>query len=102
MTDSARDAAKSQMLYHANAKSVGVTYLLWFFLGMLGAHRFYAGSTGLAVLQLIIFVISWPLLLAGIGFITLGILWLWVLIDAFMIPGLIRDYNTKLAGAVLA
>ena len=34
------------MQYDANKKSAVVAYLLWFFLGMLGAHRFYLSQPG--------------------------------------------------------
>ena len=38
------DDAVAMMRYDANKKSVIVTYLLWFFLGMFGVHRFYLGK----------------------------------------------------------
>lgn len=41
------------------AKSAGAAYLLWFFLGTLGAHRFYLGKTGSGVAQLLLFVLGW-------------------------------------------
>ena len=56
------------------AKSVGVAYLLWFFLGLIGGHRFYMGRVGSAI---------------GMFF-TLGGLGIWWLIDGFLIPGMIR------------
>ncbi|MCI8209774.1 hypothetical protein AUC61_09525 [Pseudomonas sp. S25] len=69
----------------ANAKkSTGVAYLLWFFLGGFGGHRFYLGKTGTAVIQLIITLIGcftiFPLIITGI----------WLLVDAFLIPGIIQ------------
>ena len=84
---------QSEMLVEqkvANAqKSTGVAYLLWFFLGGVGAHRFYLGKTRTAVAQLIITVIGFftifPLIITGI----------WVLVDAFLIPGIIRENTEK-------
>ncbi|MFJ4144766.1 TM2 domain-containing protein [Pseudomonas sp. NPDC089734] len=83
---------QSEMLVEqkvANAqKSTGVAYLLWFFLGGFGGHRFYLGKTGTAVAQLIITVVGcftvFPLIITGV----------WVLVDAFLIPGIVRE-NTE-------
>lgn len=85
------------MLYLANKKSTGVAYLLWFFLGMLGAHRFYAGRTGSAVVLLLLTLLGFLLSFFLIGFLVLIIPGLWVLIDAFLIPGMISSHNGLLA-----
>ncbi len=80
-------SAHQHMLFEANRKSVAATYLLWFFLGIFGAHRFYAGSKKTGIAQLILLVIpivGWALLA------------LWLLADLFLIPGLVRDYNMQL------
>lgn len=61
------------------AKSVGAAYLLWFFLGFLAAHRFYLGRPGTAILQILSYLIL-------IGFI-------WWIIDAFLIPGMIQRHK---------
>jgi len=75
------------MLYEANKKTALVAYLLWFFLGLFGAHNFYLGRTGVAVAQLII-----SLTLVGMA-ITI----VWALVDAFLIPGWVRRLNNLLA-----
>jgi TM2 domain-containing membrane protein YozV len=98
--DTASSAARQQMLYDANKKSVGLSYLLWFFLGCLGAHRFYLGQTGTAIVQLMLFIIGWATVIVGIGILLLGVLGIWVLIDAFLIPGLARDHNIRLADRI--
>jgi TM2 domain-containing membrane protein YozV len=41
----------------AQQKSVGIAYLLWFFLGVVGAHQFYLGKTGRAISY--IFTLGW-------------------------------------------
>lgn len=33
-------------------KSKGVAYLLWFFFGFLGAHKFYLGKVGMGILYI--------------------------------------------------
>jgi uncharacterized membrane protein YhaH (DUF805 family)/TM2 domain-containing membrane protein YozV len=79
--------ARAMMLFEANRKSTPVAYLLWFFLGMFGAHNFYLKRTGVAVAQLI-------LTLTLVGTIVTIV---WVIVDAFLIPGWIRRQNTQLA-----
>lgn len=82
--------AQKLMMFEANKKSTGIAYALWLFLGMLGGHRFYADRAGSAVLLLV---------LSLVGFVALPVLIvpaIWVLIDAFLIPGWIRSYNNDL------
>lgn len=63
-------------------KDIGVAYLLWFFLGFLGAHKFYLGRIGMGVLYI---------LTAGL----FGIGWL---IDLFTLPTQTHAANARLAG----
>ena len=91
------EGVRSQMLFEANRKSVGVAYLLWFFLGMFGAHRFYLGETGTAVAQLLLLIVGAVLTIVLIGFLLLGVLGVWVLLDAVLIPGIVRRHNIELA-----
>ena len=81
---------QAMMMFESNKKSVGVAFLLWFFLGMFGAHRFYLGQTGTAIVMLLLTITLFGAIISGI----------WCLIDAFLIPGKIRDYNNKLAQAI--
>jgi TM2 domain-containing membrane protein YozV len=79
--------ARAMMLYEANKKTALVAYILWFFLGLLGGHNFYLKRTGVAVAQLI-------LTLTIVGMLITVI---WVLVDAFLIPGWVRNQNNILA-----
>ncbi|MBN9091103.1 MAG: TM2 domain-containing protein [Reyranella sp.] len=90
------DAARL-MQYDAAKKSTGIAYLLWFFLGGLGVHRFYLGQTGTGVAMAIIFVISWITVFIGIGFIGLAAIGIWLIVDAFLIPGITARANMELA-----
>jgi len=78
--------ARTLLLYDANRKSAVVAYILWFFLGWFGAHNFYLGRKGVGIAQVLltISVIGW--------FITI----VWVLVDAFLIPGWVRRENNLL------
>ncbi len=75
------------MLFEANKKTAVVAYLLWFFVGLFGGHNFYLRRTGVAVTQLIL----------SITIIGMLITVFWVLVDAFLIPGWVRNQNNLLA-----
>ena len=62
-------------------KSVGVAYVLWFFLGLLGIHHFYLGKTGRGLLWLF----TGALLTVG----------LWI--DLFTLPSQVRQVNAQRA-----
>ncbi len=78
------------------AKSVGAAYLLWFFLGTLGAHRFYLGRTGSGLAQLALLVVGWLTAAIVIGFGFLIALGIWWIVDAFLIPGMISEQKAQL------
>jgi TM2 domain-containing membrane protein YozV len=85
------------MQYDAAKKSAGIAYVLWFFLGSLGAHRFYLGQSGSGAAMAIIFVISLFTTFIMIGFVGLAAIGIWWLVDAFLIPGIVTRVNLELA-----
>jgi TM2 domain-containing membrane protein YozV len=73
------------------APSPVAAYLLWFFLGGFGAHRFYfgrAGSGGAMLGLLVGSILLTPFLIGLLGF---PILTIWWLIDAFLILGWLKE-----------
>ena len=78
---------RALMLYEANEKTALVAYILWFFLGLVGGHNFYLKRTGVAVTQLI-------LTLTLVGMVVTVV---WAFVDAFLIPGWVRNQNNILA-----
>lgn len=62
-------------------KSVGRAYLFWLFGGLAGAHRYYVGKWASAFTYT-----------CSIGF--LGVGWL---IDLFLVPFMVKDYNRRVA-----
>lgn len=88
--------AQALMSFEANKKSMGVSYLLWFFLGAFGGHRFYLGRTGSAVAMLLMGIFGWLTIWVVIGFFLLIPLTVWWLVDAFLIPEIVRNHNNAL------
>ncbi|WP_409271543.1 TM2 domain-containing protein [Neobacillus sp. SCS-31] len=80
-----RDLSSEQLVMvqsemNKKAKSKGIAYALWFFLGGIGGHRYYAGDIGM-----------------GIGMtLTFGGLGIWALIDVFLIGNRIEKKNEEL------
>lgn len=71
------DESQETMLLSTEWKSPGAAIALAFFVGGLGADRFYLGQTGLGIVKLI----------------TCGCVGIWSLIDLFTAMGRARKYN---------
>ena len=59
-------------------RSMLVTVLLWFFLGSIGAHRFYLGDITCGIIMLLCLLFCW-LIVPGI------ILGVWLIVDIILI-----------------
>lgn len=81
-----QNIAAAQIEYDNQKKTPGIAYLLWFFFGAIGGHRFYAGDTGYAL---------------GMLF-TLGGFGVWALIDVFLIGKRIRTINSQKQRTIFA
>jgi TM2 domain-containing membrane protein YozV len=86
----------AMMRYDAAKKSLLVAYLLWFFIGFAGIHRFYLGATGSGIAMLVIFLVSIPLALVAVGLLGFLVLGIWWLVDGLLIPGMAERHNTQL------
>lgn len=64
------------------APNILVAYGLWFLLWFVSAHRFYLGRPVSALLQIASYFVL-------IGFV-------WALIDAFLMPGMIRERQDEI------
>ena len=102
------------VMYDAQKKSTLVSFLLWFFLGTFGGHRFYFGKIKSAIGLIVLGVFSWSMLFAGLaaaanlqeesavsmlgmanlGFVAYGI---WLLVDLIMMFGWVKKHNVALA-----
>ncbi|CCE97200.1 putative TM2 domain-containing protein [Sinorhizobium fredii HH103] len=77
------------------SKSTAVAYLLWIFLGGLGAHRFYIGRVGSGLAILVLMIVGILLAPVGVGTIFLVPAVIWMLVDAFLIPGMIQQQKEE-------
>lgn len=68
-----------------NSKSLALTLVLWFFLGSLGAHRFYLGHNKSAAVMLILVIIGWLTAALAIGFVFLLAVGIWLIVDLILI-----------------
>ncbi|WP_135553379.1 TM2 domain-containing protein [Paenibacillus cymbidii] len=68
-----------------NRKSKGALYLLWFFTGGIGGHRYYLGDVGRGIAMTL----------------TLGGLGIWALIDVFFIGGRLREKTEKMELSII-
>src|SRR5215475_8901368 len=80
-----------RLMFEANKKDTCVAYVLWFFLGWVGAHNFYLGRTAIGVVQLIL----------TLSIVGLFIIVFWHLVDAFLIPGAVRRENNRMLAWML-
>lgn len=86
---------KVSLEVNMEGKSLVVAYLLWWFLGWAGVHRFYLGRAGSGLAQLILFAIGVVTALFFVGYILLSIWAVWWLLDAFFVYQITRDENAK-------
>ena len=70
----------------SQTRHVGTAYILVLLTGLLGGHRFYLGQKGTAIAQLILTMSFFGMVVSSI----------WVVVDLFLIPDLVDDYNYDL------
>ncbi|ERL65437.1 TM2 domain-containing protein [Schleiferilactobacillus shenzhenensis] len=86
LTNEERMLVNSEVI--KNQKSAAAAYLLWFFAGIIGAHRYYLGKTASAIAMTLTVVLTF-----GIGTIVTVI---WMLVDVFAIGGWLEDDRLRL------
>lgn len=85
-------AALLQPVTAQPTKSLWLAYILWWFAGTIGAHRFYLGAYQSGALMAGLFVGGFAIALANpiAGAVMILFCFGWTLVDAFLIPGLRR------------
>lgn len=91
LTEAARQEAAAPAAGISPKSRLATTLLAWF-LGSFGAHRFYIGKTGTAIVMLVLSIVGWATFWLIIGFVFLGIVWVWQLVDfIFAVVGKMTD-----------
>ncbi|NMM54019.1 TM2 domain-containing protein [Paenibacillus aquistagni] len=72
-------------------KNMVIAYVLWYFLGLFGGHRFYMGRTGSAVAQLIL----------SITVIGMIVTFIWWVVDAFTLHNMVKERNYEVENQVI-
>ena len=92
------------LMYDAGKRSIAATYVLWFLFGWLGAHRLYAGYKLSGLLMLGLAALAWCRIIAveEAGFLAFIVLGFWVLVDAALIPSMVRKSNMRTAQSIAA
>ncbi len=74
-------------------KSIVVAYLLWWFLGWAGVHRFYLGRVKSGMAQLLLFIIGIVTTLIFIGYLLLFGWFIWWALDAYFTYKYVAEEN---------
>ncbi|PZP31112.1 MAG: hypothetical protein DI613_09600 [Kocuria rhizophila] len=81
-------------------KSALLSYVLWFFLGWLGVHKFYLQQSFQGIFYVLLWAIGWFTTPIIIGWFILGLWGLLMIIDLFLIPLRVAQLNARLARRV--
>lgn len=101
-------------------KSTATAYILYFFLGTIGRHKFYIGKPVMGLIYIVLLSVGFLLMLGGVasafepsataddvsavlgvGFLPLGLLGIMMLIDLFTIPGQIKKQEDRVRNDLL-
>ena len=94
----------------SNKKVWVIAYILWLFLGVLGAHRLYLEKTGSATVMFVVGLVSSIMLSASLfaasdltiiflpfGGVGVSIIAIWWVFDMFLTGEMVRKHNRNLA-----
>jgi TM2 domain-containing membrane protein YozV len=76
-----------------SGKNMIIAYLLWWFLGWLGVHRFYLGKPITALMQIFLFFLGVATVIILIGYLFLFIGFVWWIFDAYFTYAAVMSYN---------
>lgn len=92
--------ATVMMAFQVRKKETLVAFMLWWFLGMFGGHRFYLNRSGSGAAMLVTAIVSIPLCYICVGFISLFALAIWWIVDAFCLADWVQQYNQEVMNQI--
>ncbi len=78
-------------------KEPGLAYVFLLLLGGFAAHHFYLRQYAAAIIMLCLWWIGWATTAVGLGFVLLGAVVIWWIVDLFNIPSYVRQVNSVIA-----
>lgn len=85
--------SNNTVIIAAPQKSVIAAYLLWFFLGSLGVHKFYLRQNLAGATYLGLYVLGWLTVWFFVGYLFFGLLAIGLIVDIFTIPSRVDRVN---------
>ena len=82
--------------FGGEGKNMIIAYLLWFFLGGFGIHRFYLGKIGTGITQLALLAVGIVTSVILIGYVLLIALSIWWILDAYFVFKYVNEANAAL------
>ena len=82
---------------YVSRKTMSTAYLLWFFFAGFGGHRHYLGYRASAIIQMLLAPMGYAMLWtkSPAGLLLVPAATLWMLIDLFLIPGMVTKANER-------
>lgn len=96
--DRAVASTRSFFLGDPRKRSLMLAYVYWYFCAPIGLHRIYCGEkdTGLAQAGLFFGAILLALIWVPLAVLSIGIWFVWILADLFLIPGMMRRFKARM------
>tara|TARA_Y100000588_G_scaffold58958_1_gene57619 strand:+ start:40918 stop:41316 length:399 start_codon:yes stop_codon:yes gene_type:complete len=94
MLELEKSRLQSDIIYEE--KNLVLAYVLWFFFGMIGGHRFYLGKIKSGVTMLLLTVVGWVTSVILVGFLFLFVTGIWWLIDIYYTNKYVVEHNNAM------
>jgi TM2 domain-containing membrane protein YozV len=95
-----RSSGKSSgyVLGAPEGRNLILAYVFWYFCSPLGMHRIYCGQKDTGFMQMGLFfggLVIGALIWTPIGLIMIGAWLVWIIVDLFLIPGMMRRFKAE-------